>query len=153
MIPDNGRHAASFRYGSKDSGGYSWMSKPIVAWDDEGYALIAGEESSKAGRLVRACTFSNFHGITDADPVYVAAVPGGGWQVAWPQDDGTEYVEPVVAWALKDDGSMQACTVDVDGYVDTVPTGKVKLIRPDGQRHGGDDDGVSATVTPLPQES
>lgn len=145
MIPADGRHQASFKYDSPTAkSGHYYISEPVVAWDDDGYALIARDD--KSGRLHRAANFSNFAGVAEAGGYYVGAIPGGGWQVAWPEDDGSEYIEPVVAWVLKSDGTMEAVSVDSEGTVESVHGGKVKWIRPDGTRHSGDEPPTALTA-------
>jgi hypothetical protein len=76
--------------------------RPVVAFDDEGYALVLDPE---AGRLVRAADLAGFAGIAGRPDTPVAMVPGGGrWVVRYTDDDGRQREEFVVAWSVTVDG-------------------------------------------------
>lgn len=114
-------YVANFEEKCRDGRTY-WTSKPVIAWDDEGRALI----SNGRGQLVPAIGYDSFRHVEEDASGYVAAIPGGGWQLAWKQDDGTEFLDPVVAWVINRDGWARAVSVDSNGDSEIV------------ERHGDD---------------
>lgn len=92
-------------------GGAKYYEKvvPVVAWDDDGHALVADDSS---GRLVRAADELGFMELRN-DPKAVAMIPGGGWSVSLGHG---EPDLPVVAWALRADGRVRPLVAfGVDG--------------------------------------
>lgn len=130
MIPATTPFVAHFNEHARPGGGRTIpTTKPVIAWDDDGRALVVDD---KTGRLTRADSYKNFGGVEQATSSYVTAVPGGGWRLAWKQTDGTEYMEPVLAWAIDGNGYGQAISADADGLVDTVEShdGNPRFIPP-----------------------
>lgn len=117
MIPATVPYAAHFGGKRPDGSHVIPSTKPVVAWDDDRRALVVDD---KSGRLTPAENYKNFVGVDQDDSSYIAAIPGGGWRLAWKQTDGTEYVEPVLAWAIDRNGYGQAISADTDGLVATV---------------------------------
>lgn len=99
------------RYSQKNNGHPYFSSKPVVAWDAQGIALVADE---KAGRLVEANSYANFAGLTPAGSVVAAVLPGGGWHAEFSQG-GITTTDPVLAWQVDADGSTRALISDADG--------------------------------------
>ncbi|QYC44942.1 hypothetical protein Nocox_36940 [Nonomuraea coxensis DSM 45129] len=129
LIPATIPFVALFKHDRTDAKGetrtaYSRM--PVVAWDEGGYPYVPGKHS-----LVPANSYSNFEGIHQDDAPVVAAIPGGDWQVKWSNEDGSAYVEPVLAWIIDSDGGAKPISSDSDGIVDVVRTSNtVELICP-----------------------
>jgi len=108
MIPATHPYEARYRH---DNNGKPYTStKPIIAWDDHGAALVA---DAKSGRLVDATSYSNFVRVTPADPAVVGVIPGGGWHAEF--DDGDIGSTPVLAWLVSADGSCAPIASDADG--------------------------------------
>lgn len=106
MIAANPGHIALF---NDNNGSYN-HSKPVVAWDDNGAALILDE---KLGALRPARDFTNFVRVTEDDTLpTVAAVPGSGWQFEYTDDEGDTFHAPVVAWAIDTKGYAQPIAAD-----------------------------------------
>lgn len=95
MIPASGWDAC-FSAAEKDTGSIGNVL-PVVAWDDDGFAMVV---EPKRGGLVRARTFGNFDGIREGlEPHQI--LPGGGWLAEWRDSgDGSTWTEPVVAWRV-----------------------------------------------------
>jgi hypothetical protein len=129
MIPTNGSYEAHFRY--TGHGGVSYVRKvPVEAWDDDGAALVLHEDT---GGLLQARGRPGFEGVSRADRARtVAVLPGGGWRLAWKQDDGSDdVISPVLGWVVGDDGWATPLDVDEDGLFATPQDhGDVRLIRP-----------------------
>jgi len=58
-------------------------------------------------------------------PRIVQIMPGGGWLIerpAWgPGDEVTRLIRPVVAWALREDGSLVPIELESDGtWLDSI---------------------------------
>lgn len=90
-------------------------TKPIEAWDGEGYALVV---NSKSGRLIRARDYGNFDGIGEDDDRYMAAVSGQGWYVERTDDDGTKWADPVIAFVIDRNGWGRAVLGSRDGLIE-----------------------------------
>lgn len=109
MIPANPGHRARFNH---DDGTHS-HSKPVLAWDANGAALVLDE---KHGGLRPARDFTNFNRVTeDNENVTVTAVPGGGWQFEYADDEGGTFRAPVVAWAIDSQGWAHPIGADQEG--------------------------------------
>lgn len=105
MIPTSRSYDAMFEHTHSDGawkGKTYTMTMPVEAWTDEGDPMVL-QDGKK--RLVRASSFSNFIGVTEAErqPV-VGVLPGDGWRFAYADDDGAEFTEPVLGWAVTADG-------------------------------------------------
>lgn len=135
MIPATRPHTAYFKHEQTGPDGKThttYSDLPVIAWDEDGYPLVTG----KHGRLVVAGSYGNFLYVTEADGGHVvAAIPGGGWRAAWKQNDGTEFVEPVLAWLVQADGIVKPVSADVEGDVDVIEgdPDRVRLIAPNQQ--------------------
>lgn len=110
MIPaPPGGILARYKY---DHNGRSYYDeKPVIAFDDDGSALVLGDRC-----LVPADHCSNFAGF-DAAGGYVALIPAGGWRVEFRGKDGSTYSESLVGWGLKPDGTVAPFTTDCDGLI------------------------------------
>lgn len=108
MIPATQPYEANFRHGEK--GSFSFTTKPVIAWDDEGRALVVSDQTH---RLVQAESYRNFHGVSEAGGPVVAAIPGGGWSAVYRQDDGSQAADPVLTWLVRVDGTVTP--IDTDG--------------------------------------
>lgn len=131
-IPAQPGTDASFRSETTGPDGkrrYFWTHKPVVAWTDDGDALIVGRTD-----LVRARTRDNFHSLTEShQAATVGVIPGGGWLVEFTDDDGSTWIEPILAWTVEADGSVKPQAVEVDGSVYSLASlgGKWRIFHPD----------------------
>jgi hypothetical protein len=97
----------------KQAEGY-YTDKPVIAWDDDGYPLVAGEH-----RLQRADSWTNYTDIVPSESPIVAVIPGGGWLAGYKDEDsGEEITDPVLAWTVTADGTCQPVDVDGTGWCD-----------------------------------
>lgn len=118
MIPATRPYVATYRHIGKNGNTY-YTRKPVIAWDDDGRALVCDDENT--GRLVPADHYTNFAEIQASEETkYVAAIPGGGWRLAWKNEDGSELIEPVLAWIIGADGEGRALCVAEGAYVDVI---------------------------------
>lgn len=107
-------------------------TKPVVAWDDDGRALVV---DFVGGRLTPATGYINFKSLREADDPAVSAVPGQGWTVENIDDDGTVRVTPIIAFTLDVDGWGRAVVASTDGTVDVeqnLDGERMRLIPPGG---------------------
>jgi hypothetical protein len=109
------------RYRHEDDGRVHFTEKAVIAFDDDGYALVISDKTGQsAGRLVRADTYRNFSSLSDnpeyAD--YMTLIPAGGWRVELTGKDGSRWSEPLVGWALNTDGTVVSLSTDSTGSVD-----------------------------------
>ena len=118
----------------------------VVAWDDDGHALVADHETA---RLVRAADTEDFAYLSEADPEH-AVIPGGGWMLerVVPGGDvpgGRTITEPVIAWRIDPgDGFGVAVARGDDGAeVENLTFGYTRIWHPLAT-----DTCVSADVTP-----
>ncbi|MFE9121340.1 hypothetical protein [Streptomyces sp. NPDC007172] len=114
MIPAVHPYEARYRH---ESGGphFYFTTKPVIAWSDEGLALVADETT---GRLRKADTYSNFAGLSAGDAKVVATLPGGGWLAEFRQEDGTSTFCRVIGWLVQDDGTCTPGVSCQDGIVE-----------------------------------
>lgn len=91
------------------------FQRQIIAWDSEGYALIAPATGS--GFLQRAQDVRYFQGIVeDLSGLYSGyqqVIPGGGWMT---QEEGDNICSPVIAWGITHDGFAYPLTYQGDSY-------------------------------------
>ena len=99
MIPANKSHIARFK--NDDSSFRKYSELPVIAWDDDGHALVVDAER---GCLIRANRYKNFHNVEEAEFDVVTAVPGGGWQAVFERPDGTRFADPTIAWKIHTNG-------------------------------------------------
>ncbi|MFF3346101.1 hypothetical protein [Streptomyces sp. NPDC002779] len=127
MIPaEHGAFVA--RYSNKESKtpGLRYSTKPVVAWDDMGAAMVL---DGRRGCLVRADSYSNFDCVLSATSApIVGAVAGGGWRAEYSSDDGSTSSTPIVAWNVRADGGLDPIYVDADGLTGD-PTDDVNFMR------------------------
>ncbi|MFE6156151.1 hypothetical protein [Streptomyces sp. NPDC057889] len=91
------------------------LTKPVHAWDEQGRALVL-----LRNRLMRADEMAGFKEVREANRI-VGIAPGGGWVITWfDKEEGWESSQPVLAWAIREDGSAEA--------VDTDPTGDACVV-------------------------
>ncbi|MEV2255962.1 hypothetical protein AB0I94_36315 [Streptomyces sp. NPDC050147] len=110
MIP--AQHPYEANYKQEEGGRTVYRSKPVIAWDDEGQALVVDERS---GRLVPANNGRAFTGLSEGGHPVVAAIPGGGWSARFKNQDGTFNVDPLVAWTVRSDGTLTPIDTDATG--------------------------------------
>ncbi|MDJ1645404.1 hypothetical protein [Streptomyces pakalii] len=115
MIP--ARHPYEANYQQEEDGRTVYRSKPVIAWDDEGQALVADERS---GRLVPANNGRTFTGLSEVGHPVVGAIPGGGWGVRFKNSDGTFTEDPLVAWTVRSDGTLTP--IDTDSLGECQPS-------------------------------
>jgi hypothetical protein len=105
--------------------------KPVIAFDNDGMALVLDE---RQGFLTRAKSFQNFAGLSHAGHSdYTTLIPAGGWRVEYTDTDGSKSSEPLTGWALKSNGDVVALTTDATGYVDDLQQygGEFRIYHPD----------------------
>ncbi|MFC8491220.1 hypothetical protein ACFUJU_10515 [Streptomyces sp. NPDC057235] len=119
MIPATTPYVARYRQtvDRRDGTQGSYLAdRPVIAWDDEGEALVAADER---GRLVLASGYSNFDSVRPAGPHVVAVLPAPGWLAQYKDDsDGIVFTRPVVAFLVESDGGCKPLAVDSDGFTD-----------------------------------
>ncbi|OEV03820.1 hypothetical protein AN219_37725 [Streptomyces nanshensis] len=127
MIPANAPYEASYEHES--NGRTHYTTKPVIAWDDDGYPLVVGRDGCQ---LDRANGWSNFHAVHPCQSPVVATLPGAGWIVEFNDDAGPLRLL-VVAWLVRAEGSVDPVCVDPDGLShDPTDMGNfVKLYHPD----------------------
>lgn len=126
MIPETNGTMAVFAIGGASATKYREWHVPVIAWDEDGCALVADDHS---GRLVRAADQDGFMDL-DSGPKAVALIPGDGWSVSFAQ----EWEDlPVVAWELRADGRVRPLVVtDGDGAEPAEEVAPVRRVyRPD----------------------
>ncbi|WP_455359991.1 hypothetical protein [Streptomyces sp. SYSU K21746] len=114
MIPASHPYEARYRH---DGHVRPYVTtKPVIAWGDDGVALVADE---KTGRLREASSYSNFSGVAPADAEVVGAVPGGTWRAEFSTDEEGTVSWPVLAWLVRSDGECSPVYADRDGLTDS----------------------------------
>jgi hypothetical protein len=103
MIPanPNAKYVAAYNQPSgRGDGKTVSFVLPVMAWSDNGEALVA-----QAGKLVSATEVDGcvgFYETQSSEPI--AAVPGGGWRCEVTEEDGTVWSVPVIAWTIREGG-------------------------------------------------
>lgn len=123
MIPAQHPYQARFKH-AMNSGKTRYSHKPVIAWDDDGHALVADESR---GCLVMASSYSNFDGVSESRDPVVGVIPGGGWRALY-NDDGKASVDPLIAWLVHPDGSVVPVDTDNDG-ITSIPTEVSNFVR------------------------
>jgi hypothetical protein len=113
------QHPYEATYKQEENGRTVYRSKPVIAWDDEGEALVVDERS---GRLVPANNGRTFVGLSEGTHPVVAAIPGGGWSARYKNEDGTFNVDPLVAWTVRSNGTLTPLDTDATGWCDDPTT-------------------------------
>ncbi|URM90388.1 glycosyltransferase family 4 protein [Streptomyces sp. MRC013] len=125
MIPNTGRYLAQYRR-QASQGRQHFTTKPVIAWDSDGVAQVVDH---RTGRLVDADSYSDFARVIEQDPApVVAAVPGGGWLVEHLSDDEGTWVEPVLLWNVRADGTVDPQCMSSDG-ISGDPTSDPSFVR------------------------
>lgn len=131
MIPAPPGLTARYKHGEEPG---HWSHRPVIAFsEDDGHPLVIGD-GKRDRDLIRAGTYANYDGMGDDPyPAIVALLPAGGWRVAWPQEDGTEWSQPLVGWGLRADGSVVPLDTDATGSVEELDSlhGKFRICHPD----------------------
>ena len=130
MIPAGGRFDAIYSASRKI------VTKPVVAWSDEGHAMVL---DTFEGKLVRADQLKNFDSVREEKPGPASMIPGGGWMYEFTDEDGiTERVQPVVAWVVSDEGNIVPCNLADDGiYASELGGDGFRVYHPDATgQHG-----------------
>ncbi|MGA4979329.1 hypothetical protein [Streptomyces cinereoruber] len=117
MIPAQHPYQANYR--QEEDGGTVYRSKPVIAWDGEGQALVVDE---RTGQLVPANNGRAFVGLSEGEHPVVAAIPGGGWSARYKEEDGTFLVDPLVAWTIRSNGTLAPVDTDPTGLCDDPTT-------------------------------
>ncbi|MFD8288011.1 hypothetical protein ACFV2B_07225 [Streptomyces lavendulae] len=117
MIP--AQHPYEANYKQVEDGRTVYRSKPVIAWNDEGEALVVDERN---GRLVPANNGRTFTGLSEGGHPVVAAIPGGGWSARYKNQDGSFTVDPLVAWTVRSDGTLTPVDTDTTGVCDDPTT-------------------------------
>jgi hypothetical protein len=112
LIPAQHPYEAHYKHESNDRTHFT--SKPVIAWDEEGRPLVL---HSTSHRLVPAASYSNFHGVSEAQHPVVAAIPGGGWKAVY-EDEGELVTDPILVWLVRADGSVSPVDGDRTGDTD-----------------------------------
>lgn len=146
VIPAPPGLVARFRQGESRI----FSSKPVIAFDDDGYPLVLHE---KYHYLIRPDSYSNFVSVVDdPHPPVVALLPSGGWRIEWTNKGEAPWSEPLVGWGLRQDGAVVALDTDSDGLVmerdSDFPNTTFRIYHPEqdpapetgkeGDDHGGD---------------
>lgn len=123
------------RFSHERNGHTHYSTKPVIAFDDEGLALVLGD-----GRLVPADSYSNFANVIEDDPGHVALIPAGGWRVEFTSEDGSKYREPLVGWSLTAGGDVEPLFADADGLVNDFHrySGEYRIYHPDCEEEAAD---------------
>lgn len=120
------------RYKHKGPKGDYWGHRRVVGFDDDWHPLVVTDDH----RLDRADRYANFDGLDETvDPdgaSYSAIMPAGGWRAEFTNKDGSVFDDPLVGWALKNDGAVVALTTDPEGLVDDLDgyAGKYRIYHP-----------------------
>lgn len=111
MIPALQPYDAVFK--NPGEGKPSTNKLPVIAWDDEGNALIALAEG---GTLAAANRNPNFICVQPARRNAVGVIPGGGYRVVFKQEEG-HYVADVLGWVVDEDRYTEPLWADEEGTV------------------------------------
>lgn len=105
MIPATTLHHALFK---------DHTTPPVIAWDDEGYALILGR-----GRLVRANGEPGFIAIgwDEVGPV-VGIATADGWVAEFLSSEGHQTTLPLAGMAIRSTGEAFPLVIHPDGRCD-----------------------------------
>lgn len=93
--------------------GEATYESEIAAWNEDGDPMVVGSDGLKV------CSGANFLGVAERDPRVVQLMPADGWRIYRDDEEGGLWWCPVVAWALKSDGSIEPVETDYTGYADT----------------------------------
>jgi hypothetical protein len=111
LIPARPGYEARFEKEQKDGLTDSY-ELPVLAWDHEGVPWVMPENGKRLVPVteVPEASYGSFDRVDAVDAPVVAAVPGAGWKLQWKWDNGTESVEPVIAWLVQADGFVRPTT-------------------------------------------
>jgi hypothetical protein len=107
--------------------------RPVVAWNDEGEALVVDESRAK---LVRAANFADFVRLDRCSRV-VSAVPAQpGWTVKiWEDndDDSSIFSVPIVAWLVDEEGFLTPISASSDSHLEpSASSQRHEIVAPSG---------------------
>jgi hypothetical protein len=133
MIPAHHPYVARYAHKATAPNGKlrtHYTTKPVIAWDDDGHALVAGDRT-----LVRADSWTNFADLCEGTAKVIAAFPGGDWKAEFRNDDGSVFSCPITAWVVKDDGDCTPLHADGEGWCDNPSEAGnfVRLYHPDDE--------------------
>lgn len=139
MIPATRPHTARYKHettGPDDKPHVVYSTKPVIAWDADGVALVADK---KTGRLRPADSWTNFHDVQPDKGRVTTAIPGAGWRAEF-RFEGRLHSWPVVAWLVREDGECEPLTVDRDGIADdpTTTSNFTRLFHPGEEDEPGE---------------
>ncbi|WP_420032281.1 hypothetical protein ACN2WE_05305 [Streptomyces sp. cg28] len=142
MIPAAQPYRARFKHEKGGRASYTFLT--VIAWDDDGHALVV---DSKRGLLVRASSYGNFDTLWEGDNPVVGAIPGGGWAAVFKEDDGTLEIDPLVAWHVYPNGTLSPVTMERGGMTEdpTDATNFERLLAPGETPPEGDEDTVDSS--------
>lgn len=106
-------------------GNVDYDTLPVLAFTDEGQALVLGGNS-----LVLATNYRNFDGLSGGGGEYTALIPSGGWRIEYTDDDGSKSTDPLVGWALTVGGCIEPIITDSDGYAREIDAGAYRICHP-----------------------
>jgi hypothetical protein len=120
------------RYKHEEDGRTHHNELAVIAFDEDGGALVLGKDS-----LVPATSYRNFDGLSDGSEHagYSMLIPAGGWRVEFTNRDGSRWSEPLVGWALKPSSYVTPLTADDTGYVSDFEhyRGAYRIYHPDSE--------------------
>jgi hypothetical protein len=103
----------------------------VVAFDDEGAALVLDEDD---GDLKRADRCVDFRSVSQYPSRWntriVALIPAGGWRVEYTNPDGSESVLPLVGWGATTSGQVVPLAY-INEEVEPVDLHKGRVFHPD----------------------
>lgn len=106
---------ATYRAGTAQNGRTTYFQRAVVAFTEDGEALILDDQRTVC-TLRRADTYANFLGLRDEDsPPIVQLLSAAGWYLIADDGTGEDTTWPLVAWALRRDGTVTAVEADDRG--------------------------------------
>lgn len=111
MIPAGRPYDAVFK--TTENGRDREWQKPVIAWDDNGNALVADHEE---GALRAVSTAGNFVRLQEARGPAAGVIPGAGWRAVFGHGED-RGIHDVLAWVIDQDGYGAALWADEEGQV------------------------------------
>lgn len=136
LIPAPSGTTARFKH--EHDGNTHFSERPVIAFDDDGNALI--HDGRRSRDLIPARCLGNYAGLS-AEPsgvCYTGLIPAGSWRIEFTGGDGSKWSEPLVGWALQSDGSIVPLCAYADGLVDSLDhyEGEYRVYHPDSEETG-----------------
>jgi len=98
---------------------------PVVAWSDDGDALVVEEAT---GRLVPAGQAGKLRAV--ARTGFTDVLPGGGWMAEYREDNGALTSYAIVAWQVSAyTGYLEPVSVNDDGTTESMLTATGNFVR------------------------